>query len=270
VTSGRLRLDVALVRLGLAETRERAHSLILGGGVVVDGQAATRPAQLIAPEAAIELAATGPEYVSRGALKLEAALDQWGIDPAGKVALDVGASTGGFTDLLLRRGAARVYAVDVGHGQLHFKLRTDPRVVSMERSNIRHLSQLPERVDLAVVDVSFISLRLALPPVFMLADDEIVALIKPQFEAGREQVKKGGVVRDPAVHEQVITMLAGWSKAQPWQLVDVMPSPIKGPAGNVEFLSRWKPETAEPVAVERIQQTVAESHIIQASSTARA
>jgi 23S rRNA (cytidine1920-2'-O)/16S rRNA (cytidine1409-2'-O)-methyltransferase len=261
-------LDVALVRRGLAETRERAHSLIFGGLVSVEGAAATRPALLVSSEADIVVAATGQEYVSRGALKLEAALDQWGIDPPGKTVLDVGASTGGFTDLLLRRGARKVYAVDVGRGQLHFKLRADPRVVSMERTNIRHLSQLPEPVDLAVVDVSFISLRLALPPVFALAKDDILVLIKPQFEAGREHVKKGGVVRDPAVHEHVIMTLADWSRSQPWQLVDVMPSPIKGPAGNVEFLSRWKPYAAEPVALERIHQTLAEASIIHASSTA--
>jgi 23S rRNA (cytidine1920-2'-O)/16S rRNA (cytidine1409-2'-O)-methyltransferase len=131
--------------------------------------------------------------------------------------------------------------VDVGHGQLHYRLRNDPRVVAMERTNIRHLSQLPERPSLAVVDVSFISLRLALPPVFSMVDDEIVALIKPQFEAGRGQVGKGGVVREPAVHQQVIDGLIAWSKSQPWQVDDVVPSPIKGPADNIEFLSHWTP-----------------------------
>jgi 23S rRNA (cytidine1920-2'-O)/16S rRNA (cytidine1409-2'-O)-methyltransferase len=152
--------------------------------------------------------------------------------------LDVGASTGGFTDLLLRRGARRVYAVDVGYGQLHYKLRNDPRVVSMERTNVRYLTELPEAIDLAVIDVSFISLRLALPPVFKLVKYEIVALVKPQFEAGRHQVKKG-VVRDPTVHEQVIKDLIEWSTSQPWRITDVIPSPLKGPAGNIEFLSHW-------------------------------
>jgi 23S rRNA (cytidine1920-2'-O)/16S rRNA (cytidine1409-2'-O)-methyltransferase len=202
---------------------------------------ATRPAQSIADDAPIELISSGPAYVSRGALKLEKALDVWGIDPSGKVALDVGASTGGFTDLLLRRGASRVYAVDVGYGQLHYKLREDPRVVVMERTNVRHLTRLPEPADLAVVDVSFISLRLALPPVFRLVKEHIVALIKPQFEAGRGQVGRGGVVRDAAVRQQVVRDLEEWSRSQPWRMTDVTESPLRGPAGNVEFLSRWTP-----------------------------
>jgi 23S rRNA (cytidine1920-2'-O)/16S rRNA (cytidine1409-2'-O)-methyltransferase len=215
----------------------------MAGAVLVDGSAARRPAQSVSNEAAIELVPQGPDYVSRGALKLEKALDVWSIDPAGRVALDVGASTGGFTDLLLRRGASRVYAVDVGYGQLHYKLRGDQRVIVMERTNIRHLAELPERADLAVVDVSFISLRLALPFVFKLVKDEgeIVALIKPQFEAGRGQVGRGGVVRDPAQRRQVVRELQTWSQTQAWRLTDVTQSPIKGPAGNVEFLSRWTP-----------------------------
>jgi 23S rRNA (cytidine1920-2'-O)/16S rRNA (cytidine1409-2'-O)-methyltransferase len=199
---------------------------------------ATRPAATVADAAIVELKTTGPEFVSRGALKLEKALDTWGIDPLGKIALDVGASTGGFTDLLLRRGAKRVYAVDVGYGQLHYKLRNDPRVVSMERTNARYLTELPEVVDLAVVDVSFISLRLVLPRVFDLVAQEIVALIKPQFEAGRHQVKKG-VVRDATVHQQIVNDLVEWSKVQPWRINEVIPSPLKGPAGNIEFLSHW-------------------------------
>jgi 23S rRNA (cytidine1920-2'-O)/16S rRNA (cytidine1409-2'-O)-methyltransferase len=237
----RVRLDLLLVRRGLAETRERAQSLILSGAVSVDGAPATRPAAPVDAAAQVELAPRGPDYVSRGALKLEKALDYWQIDPAGRVALDVGASTGGFTDLLLRRGAAKVYAVDVGYGQLHYRLRGDPRVVAMERTNVRTLTALPEPVDLAVVDVSFISLRLALPPLFGLVRAEIVALIKPQFEAGRQQVGKGGVVRDPAIHRAVVDGLRAWSTSQPWRLVDSVASPITGPAGNVEFLSHWTP-----------------------------
>jgi 23S rRNA (cytidine1920-2'-O)/16S rRNA (cytidine1409-2'-O)-methyltransferase len=236
----RRRLDLVLVQRGLAETRERAHALILSGAVTVDGERATRPALSVTAEAAIDVAQTD-EYVSRGALKLARALDEWHIDPSGRVALDVGASTGGFTDLLLRRGAKTVYAVDVGYGQLHYKLRSDPRVVSMERTNIRHLTQLPEPAQLGVIDVSFISLKLTLPPMFALVTDEIVALIKPQFEAGRGQVGKGGVVRDPRVREAVLQELSAWSHAQPWQMAEVVESPIKGPAGNVEYLSRWRP-----------------------------
>jgi 23S rRNA (cytidine1920-2'-O)/16S rRNA (cytidine1409-2'-O)-methyltransferase len=263
VASARRRLDVLLVERGLAETRERAHSLILSGAVSVDGSAATRPAQPVPTEANLEVERQGPEYVSRGALKLEKALDHWGIDPAGQVVVDIGASTGGFTDLLLRRGAQHVLAIDVGHGQLHYKLRNDPRVTVMERTNVRYLSSLPERPDLAVVDVSFISLRLALPPVFaLLKPDAIaVALIKPQFEAGREQVRKGGVVRDPAVHRQVLTDLVEWSATQPWRITDITVSPIRGPAGNVEFLSLWA-HAAEPAKDEAIQHAQAEAAII--------
>jgi 23S rRNA (cytidine1920-2'-O)/16S rRNA (cytidine1409-2'-O)-methyltransferase len=210
--------------------------------VRVDSAPATRPAQATPETAQLEVAPTEPQYVSRGALKLEKALDAWRIDPSNRVVLDVGASTGGFTDLLLQRGASRVYAVDVGYGQLHYKLRNDPRVISLERTNIRHLTELPEPAQLGVVDVSFISLKLALPPMFALVTDEIVALIKPQFEAGREQVGKGGVVRDAGVRQQVIDGLGQWSATQPWRLEASVESPIKGPAGNVEFLSHWLPE----------------------------
>jgi 23S rRNA (cytidine1920-2'-O)/16S rRNA (cytidine1409-2'-O)-methyltransferase len=214
--------------------------LILAGAVRVDGLPATRPAQTVSEAAQVEVALPGPSYVSRGALKLRAALDHWHIDVQDKVALDVGASTGGFTDLLLQKGAKRVYAVDVGYGQLHYRLRNDPRVVVMERTNIRHLQEVPEKADLGTIDVSFISLRLALPPMFELVEGPIVALIKPQFEAGRQQVGKGGVVRDPKVHQQVLRELAEWSEEQPWSLVERLRSPITGPAGNVEFLSLWQ------------------------------
>jgi 23S rRNA (cytidine1920-2'-O)/16S rRNA (cytidine1409-2'-O)-methyltransferase len=252
VAAGRERLDLVLVRRGLAETRERAHALILSGAISVDGQVATRPALSVADTAHIELAKQSSAYVSRGALKLTRALDTWSIDPRGKIALDVGASTGGFTDLLLQRGADRVYAVDVGYGQLHYRLRNDPRVVSMERTNIRFLGGLPEPADLAVVDVSFISLKLVMPPVCRLVKDQVVALIKPQFEAGRGQVGKGGVVRDPAVHQRVLEDLVAWSSAQDWRIQDVIASPIRGPAGNAEFLSRWN-RNPGLVSLDRIQ-----------------
>ncbi len=252
-----------LVERGLAETRERAHSLILSGAVSVDGSAATRPAQPVLVDANLELQKQGPEYVSRGALKLAKALDRWAIDPAGQTVVDIGASTGGFTDLLLRRGAQQVFAIDVGHGQLHYKLRNDPRVVVMERTNARHLTSLPAAPDLAVVDVSFISLRLALPPLFALLkpDAQTVALIKPQFEAGKEQVRKGGVVRDQAVHRQVLNDLVEWSRTQPWRITDLTVSPIKGPAGNAEFLSLWS-RAAEPAKDDAIQHALAEAAII--------
>lgn len=257
------------MRRRLAETRERAQSLILSGAVRVDGVLATRPAQSVASDAALELEHTGPEFVSRGARKLEKALDSWAIDPTGMLAVDVGASTGGFTDLLLSRGARRVYAVDVGYGQLHYRLRTDPRVVSMERTNARSLSHLPETPDLAVIDVSFISLRLILPRVFELIQPDalVVALVKPQFEAGREHVHKGGVVRDPSVHRQVLSDLVTWSTSQPWRVADLLASPIKGPAGNVEFLSRWA-RGAETVGLDRIRQVLAEAVIISAGAVA--
>jgi 23S rRNA (cytidine1920-2'-O)/16S rRNA (cytidine1409-2'-O)-methyltransferase len=210
--------------------------------VLVSGRAVGKPGQPVPDDAELSVTEAGPRYVSRGAYKLLAALDHWRIDPSARVALDVGASTGGFTEVLLERGARRVYAVDVGYGQLHYRLRSDPRVVSMERTNVRYLESLPEAIELAVADVSFISLRLALPPVFRLLVDDapLIALVKPQFEAGRAQVGRGGVVRDPAVHQQVLEGLKAWSASQPWHLLDTLPSPIKGPAGNVEFLSLWR------------------------------
>ena len=260
----RLRLDLVLVRRGLAETRERAHSLILSGVVLVDGAAATKPAQTVADDATVELKSRGPEYVSRGALKLAKALERFAIEPTGQVVVDIGASTGGFTDLLLGRGAQKVFAVDVGHGQLHYKLRNDARVVVMERTNVRHLGDLPMAPDLAVVDVSFISLRLALPPVFALLKPEapVIALIKPQFEAGKQHVHKGGVVRDPAIHRQVLADMLDWSRGQPWRITDFSASPITGPAGNVEFLSLWR-RAAEPAGDSAIQRALGEAAIIK-------
>lgn len=237
-----MRLDVALVQRRLAETRERAQSLVLAGQVEVDGKPATRPSQTVTPVATVSVRDAGPTYVGRGALKLIAALDRWQVNPKGCVALDIGASTGGFTEVLLERGARRVYAVDVGYGQLHYRLRQDPRVVVMERTNVRLLEALPEIPEVATADVSFISLRLALPPVFRLLHSSapVVTLVKPQFEAGRQQVGKGGVVRDPSVHRQVLEGLAAWSAEQPWRLMALTVSPIRGPAGNVEFLGLWR------------------------------
>lgn len=231
------RLDLLLVQRGLAESRERAQALIRAGQVLVDDEVADKPGRRVAAEATLRLRSRLP-YVSRGGLKLEAALDAFGLAVAGWVAADVGASTGGFTDCLLQRGAARVYAIDVGYGQLAWTLRQNPRVVVMERTNVRFLESLPEPVDLATVDVSFIGLELVLPIVcgWLKPQGHIVALVKPQFEAGRKQVGKGGVVRDPAVHRQVLTRLTGWALERGLHVLGLIPSPISGPKGNVEFL----------------------------------
>jgi 23S rRNA (cytidine1920-2'-O)/16S rRNA (cytidine1409-2'-O)-methyltransferase len=238
----RERLDKLLVDRGLAPSRERARALVMSGAVLVAGQPQTKPGTMIDPAAEIVLRAEDHPYVSRGALKLVKGLDTFAIDPTGKVALDIGASTGGFTDVLLRRGAARVYAIDVGYGQLAWSLRQDPRVVVLERHNARNmdLALVPEPCDLAVIDVSFISLTLVLPRVAELlrapAGKPIVALVKPQFEVGREQVGKGGVVRDEAVRRSAVTKVRTWAEAHSFVAGDDVESPITGPAGNVEFL----------------------------------
>lgn len=233
------RLDSLVVARGLVESREQAQRLILAGEVTVDGEVRDKPGQRIPAESAIAIRQTLP-YVSRGGLKLAAALDTFGLAMAGLVAVDVGASTGGFTDCLLQRGAARVYAIDVGYGQLAWKLRTDPRVVPLERTNIRYLEHLPgnELADLAVIDTSFISLALVLPATLRLLKPaaQIVALIKPQFEAGKEQVGKGGVVRDPRIHRRVIEETAGLAGQLGLGVAGLTVSPAPGPAGNVEFL----------------------------------
>ena len=238
------RLDVALVRRGLAPSRERAQALIMAGEVYVGERRVDKPGTLVPLDADCRVAEASPElrYVSRGGLKLEKALDTFHLNPAGLVALDVGASTGGFTQVLLERGAQRVYAVDVGHGQLAWTLRNDPRVVVMERTNIRHLTELPEPIQCAVIDVSFISLRLVLPPLvpLLVASPEtwIVALVKPQFEAGKSEVDRGGgVISDPAVHERVLQELSAWiPQHTPLSVQASSDSPILGRDGNREFL----------------------------------
>lgn len=240
----RQRLDQVLVSRGLAETRARAQALIMAGQVLVNGQVQTKAGTLIADDASVEVR-TGLPYVSRGGFKLAHALDQFALDPTGVTALDVGASTGGFTDVLLQRGAGRVFAVDVGYGILDHRLRNDPRVVALERTNIRHLTALPANTlaDCAVIDVSFISLRLVLPAVRRLVTPTawIIALIKPQFEAGPKHVGKGGVVRDPAVHAQVIRDILSFARDCGLNPAALTRSPITGPAGNVEFLVLFHP-----------------------------
>lgn len=238
MTAMKKRLDVLLVERGLVESRERGRRLIMAGQVLVDGQVVDKPGMQVAGGADVRLRARLP-YVSRGGLKLEAALDSFAIQVAGVVAADVGASTGGFTDCLLQRGASKVYAIDVGYGQLAWRLRQHPRVVLLERVNVRYLESLPEPVDLATVDVSFISLELVLPSVmgWLKPAGDIVALIKPQFEAGRSEVDKGGVVKDPQVHRAVLSKILGWALDHGLGVRGLMASPIMGPAGNVEFLA---------------------------------
>jgi 23S rRNA (cytidine1920-2'-O)/16S rRNA (cytidine1409-2'-O)-methyltransferase len=241
---GKRRLDQLLVERGHYATRERAQAAIMAGLVRVGGQAATKAGQPVAPDAALEVAGDVHPYVSRGGLKLERALDAFGVDPAGRVVLDAGASTGGFTDLCLMRGAQRVYAVDVGYGQLAWSLRQDPRVVVMERTNVRHLTleALPEAPTLIVSDLSFISLEKVLPAlVAMLAPGgEAITLVKPQFEVGKGQTD-GGVVRDPQAHREVLRRVSERAAELGWGLVGLTHSPIKGPEGNIEFLAHWHP-----------------------------
>jgi 23S rRNA (cytidine1920-2'-O)/16S rRNA (cytidine1409-2'-O)-methyltransferase len=235
----RIRLDQLLTERGLATSRAQAQALILAGAVDLEG-AGTRtlkPGQLVASDASVSLVAK-PKWASRAGAKLEHGLDAFGVDPAGLACLDAGASTGGFTDVLLGRGARIVYAVDAGRGQLIDRLRRDPRVVSMERTNLRTLESLPEPIDLATLDLSFISLALVLPTVrHLLADGaRVVALVKPQFEAGRDSVPRGGVVRDPAVWNQVLHDVAAAARNAGLEAHGVVRSPISGGDGNVEFL----------------------------------
>lgn len=236
------RLDVALVRRGLAPSRERARALIMAGQVYLGDRLADKPGMLAPLDAEYRIAGASDElkYASRGGLKLEKALHTFALDPQGLVALDIGASTGGFTDCLLQHGARRVYALDVGRGQLAWKLRNDPRVVVMERTNMRHVTSLPEPIQCAVIDVSFISLRLILPPLVPLLtpDAWVVALVKPQFEAGKAEVDRGeGVISDPAVHTRVVEELQAWIAGNtPFKVQGVTDSPIYGREGNREFL----------------------------------
>lgn len=233
------RLDLLLVDRGLVESREQARRLIMAGEVLVDETVRDKPGQNFASDVTVRLRNVLP-YVSRGGVKLAAALDGFQFDVQGKIAVDVGASTGGFTDCLLQRGVARVYAIDVGYGQLAWKLRSDERVVVLERTNIRHLTALPDQAlaDLAVIDASFISLNLVLPATLALLQPnaDLVALIKPQFEAGKEQVGKGGVVREEAVHRRVLEAVFHLAEQLGLAVKGIMPSPLLGPAGNVEFL----------------------------------
>ncbi|GIK38251.1 MAG: TlyA family rRNA (cytidine-2'-O)-methyltransferase [Chloroflexota bacterium] len=243
----RIRLDVLLAEKGVVESRNRAQALIMAGKVRVDGQVMTKPGVQVPGEAAIIIEQDLP-YVSRGGLKLAAALDEFTVDPIHAICADVGASTGGFTDVLLQRGAARIYAIDVGYGQLDWKLRQDERVVVMERTNARYLEALPEPVNLVTIDASFISLKLILPVVkkWLTTPGLVVALIKPQFEAGQSQVGKGGVVRDRMIHRQVLANMAEFAVNTGFKVLGLALSPITGPAGNHEFFLRLGWQTAQP------------------------
>jgi len=238
----RQRLDALLVERGLAETRTKAQALILAGKVFDDkGQRLDKPGTAVAGDRAIEVRGQDHPWVSRGGLKLAHALDVFAVDPQGAICLDVGASTGGFTDVLLARGAAKIYAVDVGQGQLAWRLRQDTRVVVLERVNARHLmrDQVPDPIDLIVCDASFIGLATVLPAPMGLAAPgaALIALIKPQFEVGPERVGKGGIVRDPVLHDEVCARISDWLAAQPaWTVAGLTESPITGAEGNREFL----------------------------------
>ena len=240
----KVRLDQLVFDQGLSESRERAKAIIMSGVVYVNGQRADKPGAQVAPDAKIEVRGNTLPYVSRGGFKLEKALKVFPVDPTGLTCIDCGASTGGFTDVLLQNGAAKVYAVDVGYGQLAWSLRNDPRVISMERTNVRYITteQIPEPLDLAVMDLSFISVKLILPAVCPLLKDDaaVVCLIKPQFEAGREKVGKKGVVRDPAVHLEVLENFLRHAKENNFTVLGITYSPIRGPEGNIEYLGYLK------------------------------
>lgn len=240
------RLDVLLVKKNLAESREKAKAIIMSGIVYVDGQKEDKAGSTFEETAQVEVRGSTLKYVSRGGLKLEKAMTHFGATLDGKVCMDVGASTGGFTDCMLQNGAVKVYSVDVGYGQLDWKLRNDSRVVCMERTNARYLTheQIPDELDFASIDVSFISLKLIFPALHGLLRDggEIACLIKPQFEAGREKVGKKGVVRDPAVHREVLENFLLHAKESGFTVIDITYSPIRGPEGNIEYLGYLRKE----------------------------
>ncbi len=240
----RVRLDQLIFEKGFTESRERAKTTVMSGIVYVDGQKAEKPGMPVSPDAQIEVRGDALPFVSRGGYKLDKALKVFPVDPAGKTCIDCGASTGGFTDVLLQHGAAKVYAVDVGYGQLAWKLRTDERVVNLERTNLRYVTkeQIPEEIDLAVMDVSFISIRLILPAVKELLKPEAdyICLIKPQFEAGREEVGKKGVVRDSRVHREVVSGILDYAREIGFSVLGLDYSPIKGPEGNIEYICYLK------------------------------
>jgi 23S rRNA (cytidine1920-2'-O)/16S rRNA (cytidine1409-2'-O)-methyltransferase len=253
------RLDLLLLQNGLAQSREKARALIMAGEVLVDGETVDKPGTRIDTSAKIVVKAK-PRFVSRGGEKLAAALEAFSVIPEGRICADVGASTGGFTDCLLQSGAARVYAIDVGYGQIDYRLRQDPRVVLLERTNARYVERLAEPVSLVVVDASFISLRLLLPVIkgWLDSSADVIMLVKPQFEAGRKDVGRGGVVRDKTVHRRVLEEVLAFALLEDFAVRGVIRSPLKGPAGNVEFLAwlTWGNESPVPALSSLIQTVV--------------
>ena len=260
------RLDLLVLDRGLAPSRERAKALIMAGDVYVDNQKADKPGDLYPEEAHVECRSSGLKYVSRGGLKLEKAMDVFGLELSGLTCMDVGASTGGFTDCMLQNGAEKVYSVDVGYGQLAWQLRNDLRVVNLERTNARYLSreQVPEDIGFFSVDVAFISLALVLPAIRALLSENGrgVCLIKPQFEAGREKVGKKGVVRDPAVHVEVIEKITGFALDNGFSVLGLDFSPVKGPEGNIEYLTLLERSDSPALSesVPKAEEVVAASH----------
>ena len=259
----KIRLDQLLFDRHLTESREKAKTTIMAGMVYVNGQKETKPGTAVPPEADVEVRGSALPYVSRGGLKLEKALRVFPVSPRDKVCLDCGASTGGFTDVMLQNGARKVYAVDVGYGQLAWSLRQDQRVVCMERTNVRYLTtdEIPETVDFVSADLSFISLRLILPAVYgLLAEQgDMICLVKPQFEAGKEKVGKKGVVRDPDVHREVLESFLGYSAEAGFALQGLDYSPIRGPEGNIEYLA-WLKKGGESIPAPDLQALVEASH----------
>lgn len=264
MSNQKARLDIVMAAQGLAESREKAKAIIMSGIVYIDNQKCDKPGQQVTEDAPIEVRGDTLKYVSRGGLKLEKAINEFNIDLTERACMDVGASTGGFTDCMLQNGAKTVYSVDVGYGQLAWKLRTDPRVVNLERTNIRYVDSgiIKHTLDFVSVDVSFISLKLIIPVIYKLMNTgaETVCLIKPQFEAGREKVGKKGVVRDRGVHLEVVTKIIEFAKAAGLAPVGLSFSPIKGPEGNIEYLMYAKKDGIYTITDEIINEIINKSH----------
>lgn len=261
----KIRLDVALVEQGLAQSRERAKALIMAGIVFIDEEKCDKAGQMIPIDANLQVRGNDLKYVSRGGLKLEKAMQLWGFALDQLICMDIGASTGGFSDCMLQNGASKVYAIDVGYGQLAWSLRTDERVVNLERTNVRYITeeQVPDRIDFASIDVSFISLCLVLPVLYRFLQDDgrVVCLVKPQFEAGREKVGKKGVVRDPAVHREVCQKIYDFCTNNGLCVQGMTFSPIKGPEGNIEYLFYLsKSDVEQRLDESKIQEMVDASH----------